>query len=159
MFGIGLPEMIVILIVALLVVGPDKLPDLARSLAKGVNELRSAMNQIKESLHEETKVITSVQDDLRKTAGQMKDNLLSDEIGGPRRSPVVSGTTEAEMEADLESLTARPWEQETTEARQEPELTATVSSPATQEETDDNAVTEERVIGKNPLPPNPTPVA
>ena len=36
MFGIGLPEMIVIFAVALLVVGPEKLPELARSLAKGL---------------------------------------------------------------------------------------------------------------------------
>ena len=55
MFGIGLPEMIVILAVALIVVGPDKLPELARSLAKGINELKNAMNQVKEGLNEETK--------------------------------------------------------------------------------------------------------
>jgi sec-independent protein translocase protein TatB len=41
MFGIGLPEMIVIMAVALIVVGPDKLPELARSLAKGIGEIRS----------------------------------------------------------------------------------------------------------------------
>ena len=50
MFGIGLPEMIVIGVVALLVVGPDKLPSLARSLAKGIFEMRSTMNQLKEQI-------------------------------------------------------------------------------------------------------------
>ena len=40
MFGIGLPEMILILALALIVVGPDKLPELARSVAKGVLELK-----------------------------------------------------------------------------------------------------------------------
>ena len=40
MFGIGLPEMILILALALIVVGPDKLPDLARSLAKGLWSLK-----------------------------------------------------------------------------------------------------------------------
>ncbi|MCI5226329.1 MAG: twin-arginine translocase subunit TatB [Candidatus Electrothrix sp. AX2] len=78
MFGIGLPEMIVILAVALIVVGPDKLPELARSLAKGVNELKNTMNQVKGSLNEETKIVSSVQHDIQQTAGQMKTQLLED---------------------------------------------------------------------------------
>jgi sec-independent protein translocase protein TatB len=53
MFGIGLPELILILAVALIVVGPEKLPDLARSLAKGVVELKKAANSLKESLNVE----------------------------------------------------------------------------------------------------------
>lgn len=75
--------MIVILAVALIVVGPDKLPELARSLAKGVNELKNTMNQVKESLSEETKVVSSVQRDIQQTAGQMKTHLLKDVTGNP----------------------------------------------------------------------------
>lgn len=83
MFGIGLPEMIVILAVALIVVGPDKLPELARSLAKGVNELKETMNQVKDSLNEETKIVSSVQKDIQQTAGQMKTHLLEDVTKNP----------------------------------------------------------------------------
>lgn len=70
--------MIVILAVALIVVGPDKLPELARSLAKGVNELKNTMNQVKGSLNEETKIVSSMQHDIQQTAGQMKTQLLEE---------------------------------------------------------------------------------
>ena len=53
MFGIGLPELILIMAVALIVVGPDKLPELAKSLGKGIIELKKAASTLKESLHDE----------------------------------------------------------------------------------------------------------
>ncbi len=53
MFGIGLPELILIMAVALVVVGPDKLPELAKSLAKGVLELKKAANTLKEQLRDD----------------------------------------------------------------------------------------------------------
>lgn len=53
MFGIGLPELIVIMAVALIVVGPEKLPDLAKTLAKQVLELKKAANSLKDSLKDE----------------------------------------------------------------------------------------------------------
>ena len=53
MFGIGLPELILIMAIALIVVGPDKLPELAKSLGKGIVELKKAAAGLKESLHED----------------------------------------------------------------------------------------------------------
>lgn len=53
MFGIGIPELIIILIVAFVVVGPEKLPKLARSLGKGFFELRRATEGIREEFEKE----------------------------------------------------------------------------------------------------------
>jgi TatA/E family protein of Tat protein translocase len=50
MFGLGMPELLVILAVALIVIGPKKLPDIARALGKGMREFRKATNEIKQNI-------------------------------------------------------------------------------------------------------------
>jgi TatA/E family protein of Tat protein translocase len=50
MFGIGLPELILIMAIALIIIGPKKLPDLARALGKGMAEFKKATQEIKDSL-------------------------------------------------------------------------------------------------------------
>ena len=47
MFGIGMPELLLILGLALIVLGPKKLPELARALGKGLAEFRRAMDELK----------------------------------------------------------------------------------------------------------------
>ena len=46
MFGIGVPELILILVVGLIVFGPGKLPEMGRTLGKGIREFRKASNAL-----------------------------------------------------------------------------------------------------------------
>lgn len=50
MFGIGMPEMFLILAIALIVIGPKKLPDLAKSLGRALGEFKRATSEIKETM-------------------------------------------------------------------------------------------------------------
>ncbi len=56
MFGIGMPEMILILAVALIVIGPKKLPDLAKSMGKALGEFKKATSDLKESMQIDTEL-------------------------------------------------------------------------------------------------------
>ena len=54
---IGVPELIIIFVVALLVFGPRKLPELGRSLGKGLAEFRRASNELRSTLEEHARTI------------------------------------------------------------------------------------------------------
>ena len=73
MFGIGMPEMLLILVVALIVIGPKKLPDLAKSLGRAMGEFKKATSEIKQSIgmdadfKEVKETFTDIQKDIKGT--------------------------------------------------------------------------------------------
>ena len=68
MFGIGMPEMVLILAIALIVIGPKKLPDLAKSLGRAFAEFKRATSELKDTLeiNDELKEVKSTFDDMGK---------------------------------------------------------------------------------------------
>ena len=74
MFGnIGLPEMMIIMVVALLVFGPKKLPEVGRSIGKAMREFKKSTEEIKEKFEEQIRAdeFKTIQDDIKKDLGDI----------------------------------------------------------------------------------------
>ena len=84
MFGIGMPELILILAIALIVIGPKKLPDLAKSLGRAMREFRKATNEFKETLQIDED-LTDVKKAFDGLGKDIKDSVSSGQNAGFKR--------------------------------------------------------------------------
>jgi len=102
MFNIGFPELLIIVAIALIVFGPNKLPELARAFGKAMREFKKATEEVKESFEAETKDI----DELKSTFREEKEKFLAGLTEG------VSETAE-ETSISSEAATEKMAESET----------------------------------------------
>lgn len=86
MFGpVGMPELIIIFVIALIIFGPRKLPDLGKSLGRSLAEFKRASNDLRNTLEDEIRVEDSHQDSAKEPPTPIKtDSPPSDEKGGDK---------------------------------------------------------------------------
>ena len=97
MFGIGMPELIIIFVIALIIIGPKKLPDLARALGKGLAEFRRATNELKANLDMDDveDELKGVKEDLADSVSGLLDVSETEEETKPK-DPVTPETSQEE---------------------------------------------------------------
>lgn len=78
MFGpIGMPELMVILVIALIIFGPRKLPELGRSLGKSLGEFKRASNELRNTLDEEIRLEEQRADQRAREPNRAADPMTS----------------------------------------------------------------------------------
>ena len=90
--SIGMPELIIIFVIALVIFGPRKLPELGRSLGKSLAEFKRASNELKSTLEEEIRVEET----------QLAEAQRMESIKAPTQNPtVVAPDTMSSPQGDL----------------------------------------------------------
>jgi Tat protein translocase TatB subunit len=99
MFNIGFPELLIIVAIALIVFGPNKLPELAKAFGKAMREFKKATEEVKESFSAETKDL----EELKNTLHGEKEKFLAsltEEIPESIREASESPKTAGDLSVD-----------------------------------------------------------
>ncbi len=78
MFGVGTSELVIILIIALLILGPKEIPKVARTIGKGMRELQRAKDELKKNIEFEDDPISDIKSDLTDMINETKEDIQSE---------------------------------------------------------------------------------
>ena len=78
MFGVGSSELVIILIIALLILGPKEIPKVARTLGRGMRELQRAKDELKKNIEFEADPVSEIRSDITEMINETKDDIQSE---------------------------------------------------------------------------------
>jgi TatA/E family protein of Tat protein translocase len=101
MFGIGMPELVIVLLVAFLLFGPQKLPELGRSIGKALKGFRNVTDDVKQSIEPDLNAVqhefTALQENIASSASQVENSLSLNPTDNPS-----SPSANLDLDTDVE---------------------------------------------------------
>jgi Tat protein translocase TatB subunit len=98
MFGLGMPEILLILAIALIVIGPQKLPDLAKTLGRAMGEFKRSAQDLKRSIDMDTTL-----QDVKSTTTDLKDVIKDPRKKTHKKESTGKGPAEESKETETAS--------------------------------------------------------
>ncbi len=156
MFGIGSAELIIILIVALIIIGPKKLPELMKTLGKGIAEFRNISSSVKDSLDKE---IETAEHEKRKEDAETILAEKKEKAGASKAEPKTEVKI-PEAKAEAKKTTAKAGVRKAepkTDAKAEVTKTTTKKVTVKKIDIDKAAVDTEKTTVKTTVKPTASP--
>ncbi|MEX1297821.1 MAG: twin-arginine translocase TatA/TatE family subunit, partial [Desulfotignum sp.] len=111
MFGLGMPEILLILAIALIVIGPQKLPDLAKTLGRAMGEFKRSAQDLKRSIDMDTTL-----QDVKSTTTDLKDVIKDSKKKNHQKESAEKEAAEESKNKDTGSDDTAPSSSENTTA-------------------------------------------